>query len=370
VKGLRGFLGLTSYYRKFVKDYGFISRPLTELLKKDGFHWNEKAEQAFEGLKAAMSDVPTLGLPDFNEPFTLEIDASEGEVGAVLMQRGRPLAFISQALAPKHKGLSVYDKELLAMLIAVEKWRHYLEGGSFVIKTDHESLKFLSQQKLHTHLQRRGMSKLMGLDFTIQYRRGYENKAAGALSRCLAKIEEGTVAAITAVTPNWLGEVADSYQQGKWTKELLEQLVLTPGSKPNYTLQNGLLRYKGRLIIGEDGALRRRIIGALHDSPVGGHSGIQNTYYKVKMMFHWPGLRKDIDQYVKGCDVCSRCKHENIHPPGLLQPLPVPDHAWTHISMDFVEGLPKSEGKDCILVVVDRFTKYGHFLGLAHPFTA
>ena len=118
------------------------------------------------------------------------------------MQEGRPLAFISQALAPKYRGLSVYDKELLAVLIAVEKWRHSLEGGSFVIKTDHESLKFLSQQKLHTHLQPKGMPKLMGLDYTIQYRRGYENKAANALSRCLHEVEDGTPAAITTITPD------------------------------------------------------------------------------------------------------------------------------------------------------------------------
>ena len=141
-----------------------------------------------------MSQVPMLGLPDFCQPFVLETDASDFGVGAVLMQGDRPLA-----LAPEHSGLSVYDKELLVVLIAVEKWRHYLEGGRFIIKTDYESLKFLLQQKLHTHLQRKGMSKLMGLDYVIQYQRGYENKAADALSRCL---EEGGAAAITALTPN------------------------------------------------------------------------------------------------------------------------------------------------------------------------
>jgi len=111
------------------------------------------------------------------------------------MQEGRPLAFISQALAPKHLGLSVYDKELLVVLIVEEMWRHYLEGDRFIIKTDHESLKFLLPQKLYTHIQRKGMSKLMGLDYIIQYRKGYQNKAADALSRCL---EERGAAAITA----------------------------------------------------------------------------------------------------------------------------------------------------------------------------
>ena len=129
-------------------------------------------------MKVAMSKVPTLSLLDFNQPFVLETDASDSRVGAILTQGGRPLAFISQALVPKHLGLSVYDKELLVVLIVIEKWRHYLEEGRFIIKTDHESLKFLLQQKLHTHLQRKGMSRLMGLDYVIQYRRVQENKAA------------------------------------------------------------------------------------------------------------------------------------------------------------------------------------------------
>ena len=90
-----------------------------------------------------MSEVPILGLPNFNQPFVLETDASDCGVGAVLMQGGRSLAFISQTLAPKHLCLSVYNKELLAVLIVVEKWRHYLEGGKFIIRTDHESFKFL-----------------------------------------------------------------------------------------------------------------------------------------------------------------------------------------------------------------------------------
>ena len=90
-----------------------------------------------------MSEVPTLNLPDFNKPFVLETDANNYGVGAVLAQGGRPIAFISQALAPKHLGLSVYEKELLVVLIAVEKWRHFLEGSKVIIRTDHESLKFL-----------------------------------------------------------------------------------------------------------------------------------------------------------------------------------------------------------------------------------
>jgi len=167
LKALRGFLSLTGYYRQFVKGYGIISRPLTDLLKKGNFKWGEEAEATFEKLKDAVSTVPVLGLPNFNEPFTLETDACGVGVGAVLMQKGRPLAFLSQALSVRHLGLSIYEKEFLAVLIAVERWRHYLEVGRFIIKTDHESPKFVLQQKLQTQLQKRGMVKLMGLDYTI-----------------------------------------------------------------------------------------------------------------------------------------------------------------------------------------------------------
>jgi len=137
VRALRGFLGLTGYYRRFVKGYGAISKPLTELLRKGGFEWGQPAEEAFVKLKEAMSNVPVLGLSNFSKPFILETDASGMGIGAMLAQEGRPLAFLSQALSPKHLGLSIYEKEFIAVLMAVDKWRHYLEGGKFIIKIDH-----------------------------------------------------------------------------------------------------------------------------------------------------------------------------------------------------------------------------------------
>lgn len=122
-----------------------ISRPLTKLLKKGNFKWGEEAEEAFQKLKEAMGAVPTLGLPNFNEPFILETDVCGVSIGAVLVQKSRPLAFLSQALSTRYLGLSIYEKEFLIVLLAVEKWLHYLKGGRFIIKTDHKSLKFLLQ---------------------------------------------------------------------------------------------------------------------------------------------------------------------------------------------------------------------------------
>ncbi|XP_070029865.1 uncharacterized mitochondrial protein AtMg00860-like [Nicotiana sylvestris] len=167
IKSLRRFQGLTGYYRRFIKNYTIISRPLTQLLKKGCFEWSDSTSQAFDELKKAMVKAPVLGLPDFSIPFTVEVDASGYGVGPVLMQKGRALAFLSQALIPKHLGLSTYEKELVALLIAVDKWRHYLQPNKFLIRTDHFSLKFLREQRVITVLQHKGITKLMGLDYEI-----------------------------------------------------------------------------------------------------------------------------------------------------------------------------------------------------------
>ena len=89
----------------------------------------------------------------------------------------------------------------------------------------------------------------------------------------------------------------------------------------------------------------------------------------MRQLFHWPGLRVTVKDFILGWDTCKRCKHENVAYPGLLQPLPIPEQSWTSVSMDFIEGLPRSEGKDCVMVVVDRLTKFAHFVGLVHPYT-
>lgn len=109
---------------------------------------------------------------------------------------------------------------------------------------------------------------------------------------------------------------------------------------------------------------------ALHNSPVGGHSSAPVTLNKVRSLFFWPGMRKDILQFVQSCSVCLHAKPDRASYPGLLEPLPVPDSTWEIIFMDFIEGLPMSDHANTILVVVDKYTKFAHFVPLRHPFTA
>lgn len=140
VKEVRGFLGLAGYYQKFVKDFGLISKPLTTLLKKgEVFLWTATHEAAFTALKQALTSAPVLALPNFQKPFVVETDASEKGIGVVLHQQGHPIAYVSRALGPKNQGLSTYEKECLAILLAVDHWRHYLIQAEFEIRTDQRS---------------------------------------------------------------------------------------------------------------------------------------------------------------------------------------------------------------------------------------
>lgn len=186
LKQLRGFLGITGYYRRFIRHYGIISKPLTDLLKHNSFCWNATAQAALQTLKNAMITAPVLALPDYKLPFILETDACGSGVGAVLMQGGWPIAYFSKSLAPKHQGLSTYEKELMAIVMASQKWFTYLQGNHFIIKTDHQSLKYLLEQRLSTLFQQKWLAKLMGLD----YEKGRKMWLQMRCHDCMKKIEQ------------------------------------------------------------------------------------------------------------------------------------------------------------------------------------
>ncbi|KAJ4754640.1 polyprotein [Rhynchospora pubera] len=317
VKELRGFLGLTGYYRKFVKHYGLISKPLTDQLKKNGFKWNDEAQRAFELLKKAMTEAPVLTLPDFTQPFIVETDASATGIGAVLMQGRNPIAYFSQSLGIKNQGLSTYEKEFLALLSAVKKWRHYLEGNCFTIRTDQISLKHLLEQRIHSAMQHRGLCKLLGLNYKIEYKKGIENKAADALSRIQGENvdDNASLHAITELVPSWMLDIQQSYVDDSWIEGLKQKMV--------------------------------------NDN----QDRVLATYQRLKKMFYWPQMKEAVHTHVKSCNNCQMNKGEHLHTPGLLQPLPIPETAWcslaSSVAKAFIDhvyrlhGLPTS-------IVTDR----------------
>lgn len=234
-----------------------------------------------------------------------------------------------------------------------------MQRQEFIIKTDHKSLSYLSEQNLHSEMQRKPMTRLMGLQFKVVYRKGKENVAADALSRCG---HLGAIQAISEVQPLWLQEVLISYSTDPYAQELLTQLAISSPNEHGFSLRQGLIRYNNKVWIASNTALQTKLIASLHSSPIGGHSGVKATYYRVKQLFSWKGLKKDVETFIQQCQTCQQAKHETAKVAGLLQPLPVPQGAWQDWSMDFVEGLPPLEGYNAILVVVDRFTKYSHFI--------
>ena len=192
-----------------------------------------------------MNTTPVLALPDFTQPFTVETDACEDGIGAVLTQHGQPIAFLSKALGSAQRATSIYEKEFLALILAVEKWRTYLQLQEFVIKTDHKSLSYLSEQNLHSEMQRKAMTRLMGLKFRIVYRQGKDNIVVDSLSRVGHMM---ALQAMSEVQPVWLQEVLNSYATDPKAQQLLAQLAIHspdasgffPSSESHQTQREGV----------------------------------------------------------------------------------------------------------------------------------
>ncbi|CAM8968817.1 unnamed protein product [Rhodiola kirilowii] len=369
VKQLRAFLGLTGYYRKFVANYASLVAPLTQLLRKDAFIWTALASEAFNALKKAMTSTPVLALPDFTQSFTVQTDASGSAVGAVLSQQGRPIAFFSRILTPQLRTTSVYNQELCAVVQAVLKWRQYLLGNHFTIVIDHQPLKTLLTQTVQTPEQQRWVSKLLGFDFNVIYTPGKDNIPADALSR-LPVAAPPELCAISTPVLGILRALRILTTTNTATCKLLTDIQTSPASFPDYTLRDDLILYRNRLLVPDDSAVRQLIIHEFHNTPIGGHAGIQRTVARISSNFYWPGLRKDVTDYINQCAICQQVKYPTMQPSGFLQPLPIPEQIWESISMDFITNLPSSAGKTIIWVIVDRLTKYSHFVPLTSGFTA
>lgn len=290
------------------------------------------------------------------------------------MQNGHPLAFLSKALGPNNQGLSTYKKEYMAILIAITQWRSYLQLAEFHIYTDHQSLAQLNERSLHIVWQQKVYLKLVGLQYKNIYKRVCDNAGADALSRYPHQFSHLLHA--SQCKPTWVQQVIQGYQHDPQTQEILTQLAIdSADSTSHFTLKDGLIRQKGRIWLGNNISLQTSVILAFHKSTLGGHSATQVCQLLIEgssnyLRGNWKGTKQSVHNFVQSYAIYSQAKPSRSKYLGLLLPLVVQPHVWNSVSMDFIEDLPKSGTMDCILVVVDRFSKYSQFLALPHPFSA
>lgn len=367
-KDLRAFLGLTGFYRKFIQHYASIAAPLTTLLCKDAFEWSLTAQTAFDQLKRAMTSAPVLALPNFAEPFMVESDASATAMGAVLLQQGCPIAFFSKLFNPRLLLASTYIRELHAIVAAVRKWRQYLLGRPFTIMTDHKSLKELMTQVIQTPEQHYYLSKLLGFDYTIQYKAGNTNIVADALSRIPP--DSGQMLLLSVPHLDFMDDIRRTLHDNPEFQQLLSRVRSNPSDHPGFRIHRDLILFNGRIWLNRDNPSIPSLLLEHHSTPLGGHLGVTKTTHRLETSFFWTGLRHDVKQFIRECKVCQQTKTSTKRPAGLLQPLPIPAGVWEDLSMDFITHLPSSHGFTVILVIVDRYSKASHFGALPTNFSA
>ena len=439
-KEVRSFLGLCNYYRKFIAGFSEIAAPLTDLTKNDvPFVWGVRQQTAFDTLKERLTGACVLAHPDPERPYIITTDASGFAISGVLSQdqpdgSRRPVAYMSRKMFPAERRYATHDKELLAIVKAVEHWRCYLEDSPhpILLLSDHRSLQHLNTQRNLSNRQARWIEKLSDFEFRIEYLKGKLNGVADGLSRRAdyeAEAEAERAAANakdlsdepprvrivssteTVSTTNtnertnertheptnerttnertnehcqveaqcmWQTRIADipllSDIKDAAARDSLYQkrLKLPEPRNDGLTVGDGLLwTSDGILYIPTDPELQQLLIHQAHDGPTGGHMGVAKTMARLTSTCWWPGMKRMIADYVHGCTTCAATKPSLQKPAGLLRPLPIPEKPWRMITLDFVGPLPRTpDYYNYILVVVDKFSKMAHFIPTTTNVTA
>lgn len=232
-----------------------------------------------------------------------------------------------------------------------------------MIQTDHKSLKNLLDQVLHTPEQQGWLHKFMGYDFSIEYKPRKENLAADGLSRLF-------VFAWYEPQPMFLQELKAHVAADPRLQGIMQAIQTDAPLDPAYKLHDGLLYWKDRLVLPASPTLIQQVLHEYHNSPIGGHAGVTRTLARVSSQFYWPNMKYDIKDFVQQCAICQQAKVAHTLPTGLLQPLPIPQQIWEDITMDFITGLPNSFSFTMIMVVIDRLSKYGHFIALKSDYSS
>ena len=411
VREVRSFLGMTSYYRKYVPDFSKIARPLNLLTKKNAkFRWSSEAQLAFEKLKEALLRAPILAFPDIRKPFKLYTDASQYALGAVLTQehegQDRVIQFISHQFSEQRLKWPTIEREAFAIIYSLDKLRPIIIGTDITVFTDHKPLKHLFTSEMKNPRIQRWAIILGEYNCKIEYISGPKNVAADLMSRLsnttvaedlndnehLDWKGEGTnVNAVeTNVIDNALEITTEPESQDKEKntnpldyhsigmntlktsqkrdpeiKEIIDDLKSDkPRTDSGYFIEDGLLYHldKGtktrphtrkQLVIPT--SFRKMILGDAHDGYLGGHLGIEKTTDKILKSYFWPNMIKDIMNYVQTCETCNRKKLQKEKRPML--DMPMPSAPMEIVGIDTCGPFPLSDdGNKYVCTIVDHFS--------------
>ncbi|KAJ2984544.1 hypothetical protein NUW58_g6005 [Xylaria curta] len=403
-KEAQSFIGFANFYRRFIKDFSKIARPITRgnALDKKQWEWTNEMKEAWATLKDRFTRAPILVHFDPSKIAIVETDASDFALGGILSQEGtdgklHPVAFHSRKLLPTEMNYEIHDKELLAIVDCLLKWKQYLEGAKHRIEiySDHQNLAYFTVAKVLNRRQARWAQQLSSYWFVIHYRPGRQNEKADIMSRqpkyrpekggsedqpITSVLQEkhfshSTGPRFSSSTTAVLATSARicSLSVPQWTPDFINRLKEAAKSDPEYQAQlarpfkdveqqQGLLYRKGRLWVPL--ALQREVLESEHDTRVAGHMGMDKTAELVTRNFWWPNLENMVREYVRGCLECQQNKGPRHAPYGPLQPMELHYKPWQTVAMDFITDLPLSNGCDSIWVMVDPFTKMGHFIAL------
>lgn len=385
LKHLRTFLQTCSWFRKFIPNFSKVAEPLTRLTRKNQvWIWGSEQYQAFNELKRLLTTAPILVQADFSRPFILRTDASNYALGAVLLQgdgnQERPIEYASRLLNSAERNYSTTEREALAVVWAVERFRPYLDSHPVIIGSDHQPLRWLLSLKSPTGRLVRWALKLQAFDIQFQYTPGKANVVADTLSRPICSDESredcGVCSVICDLPSKSPSQIRKEQISDPDVEKVIKELEGTDETAAQRWVDRGYLMDQGvvyRFNPDSDSESPQLVVPAsqvpvilkeLHDSPTACHPGIDRTYQKVAQSYYFTGMRRIITDYVKACIQCQRYKASNAKPPGLLQ-TPVMNQRNEVLAIDLFGPLPEGDqGERWILLVEDTATRWTEIFAL------